>query len=225
MQNQYYQGVIMDNNIFLNNEKIIVLYKAQNVSMKEISAQAETITKSKVAPIYNLDTVAAGVVVFAKDKNSLDALRKAYLDGEFELKFYAVCVGAPKVESDAYSAYVKYDKLDKKIAHIPQLNAGAEQIALTYKTIEKVQNISLVRVDASTTTPEFVRFALADIGAPVFGDAVYGGDTLAKNTNTALVLVDLRFKDFDKDEYLTFRALPPESKPWSYFNINKIFKL
>ena len=215
----------MDNNIFLNNEKIIVLYKPQNVSMKEISAQAETITKSKVVPIYNLDTVAGGVVVFAKDKNSLDTLRKAYLDGEFELKFYAVCVGAPKVESDAYSAYVKYDKLDKKIAHIPQLNAGAEQIALTYKTIEKVQNISLVRVDASTTTPEFVRFALADIGAPVFGDAVYGGDTLAKNTNTALVLVDLRFKDFDKDEYLTFRALPPESKPWSYFNINKIFKL
>lgn len=215
----------MDNNIFLNNEKITVLYKPQNISMEEITAQAVAIANSKVVPIYNLDTVAGGVVVFAKGKNSLEVLRKAYLDGEFEFKFYAVCVGVPEIESDAYSAYVKYDKIDKKIAHIPQLNTGAEQIAFTYKTIEKVQSISLIRVDTSTTTPEYIRFALADIGTPVFGDVVYGGDTLAKNTNTALILVDLRFKDFDKDEYLTFRALPPESKPWSYFNLNKIFKL
>lgn len=215
----------MDNNVFLNNGKIIVLYKPQNMSMEDITAQANVIAGCKVVSVYNLDTVAGGVVVFAKDKESLATLRKAYFDGEFEFKFYAVCVGVPKVESDAYSAYVKYDKIDKKIAHIPQLNAGAEQIAFTYKTIEKVQSISLVRVDTNTTTPEYVRFALSDIGAPIFGDAVYGGDTLAKNTNTALMLVDLRFKDFDKEEYLTFRALPPENKPWSYFNINKIFKL
>lgn len=216
----------MKNLIFKENSDLIVAYKPQNVSTQEFLERLRVYLNEdqNLKPIYELDSVCGGTFVCARNQEKYEKLKEDYEKGKFEFTFYAVTVGTPKIESGSYSAHVIFDKKQNKYIHIPQLNAGAETISLNYSVLEKVQQISLVTVKVNNFIPETIRFALADLGMPIFGDATYGGDTLAKDTNTALILGRLRYSENDEGGE-TFVATPPESKPWTFFDLNKISKL
>ena len=223
MQNKYSKGIVMSD-ILENNDKMLVAYKSQGESMQDFIARVKA-EDEKLAPIYDLDDVAGGIVVFAKDKQTYKTLADFYKNGEFSLEFLAVIVGKPQKERDMYSAYIAYDKVEHKLGHVPMLNAGAEHIALDYVVLSSVQNISLVSVKAREYRRGSVRFMLADLGTPVFGDKVYKGDTLAKNTHTALILHSVGFPDIAGDGHRTFKAMPQEGKPWTYFDIERLVKV
>ena len=141
------------------------------------------------------------------------------------MEFLAVTVGVPKNEKGIYKAFIIYDKKMGKFTHIPQLTTGAVQISFEYNTIETADKISLVKMHSGFYLPETIRFGLADLNSSIFGDEIYEGDTLAKNTNLALILTGLRFKGKKEGEYYSFKAYPPETKPWSYFDIESVLKI
>ncbi|MBQ7977621.1 MAG: hypothetical protein IJ301_03440 [Clostridia bacterium] len=218
----------MKNLIFKEDVDVVVAYKQQNIAMKDFvnSLQEYFNDNQELKPIYDLDLLCGGIVVCARNEQAYNNLKEAYCKNKFEFDFYAVTVGTPKFDSGTYSAHVTFDKKYNKLTHIPQLNAGAEGFGLTYATLERVQQIALVDIKLNTFIPETIRFAMADLGMPIFGDAVYGGDSLAKNTNTAFVLGKVRIVEGEGDEGgQTFVAMPPSSKPWTYFDLTKISKL
>lgn len=216
----------MEERIFLKDENFLVVYKQQNEPMAVCTGLVKNYLGGKnLKPIYELETLACGPVVYALNKKTFDVLSALYKNKEFDFKFYAVTVGQPKQDSGTFSAYVTMDKKENKLIHIPQLNAGVENFGIIFHTLQKIQQIQLVKIEVNEILPETIRFAMADLNMPIFGDKAYNGDILAKNTNTALCLVDIRFKHPFKEEFLSFRAMVPETKPWNYFDLNKIFKL
>ena len=215
----------MEERIFLRDDDILAVFKEQNETMAQLTAKVNEFLGKEAKPIYNLEALAGGVVVYALNEGAYKTLRESYKANEFEFKFYAVTIGQAKQDKGSFSAYYTRDKKSNKLIHIPQLNAGAESFGVNYEVVQKVQQIQIVRVDTNVSTPETVRFAMADLNMPIFGDKLYGGDSLAKNTNTALYLVDARIKHPTKQEYLNFRAMVPDSKPWNYFNLADIFQI
>ena len=215
----------MEERIFLRDKDILVVFKEQNETMAQLTDKVNNFLGQEARSIYNLETLAGGVVIYALNEKSYKALQKSYIENEFEFKFYAVTVGQAKQNKGGYSAYCTKDKKSNKLIHIPQLNAGAESFGINYEILQKVQQIQIVRITANASLPETIRFAMADLNMPIFGDKLYGGDSLAKNTNTALFLVDTRLRHPTKQEYLNFRAMVPENKPWNYFNLADIFQL
>ena len=215
----------MKERIFLQDEDLIVVFKPHNESMSDCNSKVKEYVKKDVRQIYDLETLSSGIVVFALNDKVYELLNKAYKQNEFEFKFYAVTVGNAKNESGTYNAYVTRDKKSGRLIHIPQLNVGAENFGFVYHLLQKIQQIQLVKIEVNQILPETIRFAMSDLNMPIFGDKLYEGDILAKNTNLSLSLVDLRFKHPNQDKYLNFRAMLPETKPWNYFDLNKIFKL
>ncbi len=209
--------------ILENNDKMLVVYKPQGESMQDLIARIKE-NEGKLAPIYELDEVAGGIVVFAKDKKTYATLVNMYKSGEFNLEFLAVTVGNTVKKRDMYSAYIAFDKIEQKLCRVPQLTTGAEHISLNYEVLNVVKNIALVSINVNQYRKGSIRFMLADLGMPVFGDKVYKGDTLAKNTHTALILYSVGFPDLESG-HRTFKALPPESKPWAYFDTDRLIKV
>ncbi len=211
--------------ILSSNSDYVVLNKPINVGMDEcVQFVKKNCGNDFLKPLYNLDKKIRGIVVFAKNEKALDNLETQFENGEMEMSYFCVTVGKPKVEKGFFGAFINKDKQTEKYTFIPQLNLGAESLNFAYFVESSVDKINLVKIDSKELNQEKLRFAMSAEGMPIFGDSTYGGDVLVKNTNLALELSCLRFKNLN-NEYVSFRIEPCNKKPWSYFPKSEIFKL
>lgn len=219
--------------LYLDNH-LAVAVKPQNVSidgaggLKEQTI-AELKKKGQKASYLNninfLDKNAGGLVLFALTSKAYERLLKQIDDGDFLCRFFAVCVGKFEKKNDFMLESVHINK-NGHLENIPQLNKDAFKISGQLKLLETQSSISLMEVLAANKAEEAERFLLYLGKVPVFGDAVFGGDTLAKNTYLALWCVDLKFIHPVTNKKMTFRMFPPvDNKPWSFFNVEKYLRI
>ena len=212
------------NDIFHDSKSFLVAYKPQNISINKYELELkQRFNLSYLKSVYSLDNLAGGVVVLAKTEAAYKMLLTQYNNGEFDFNFYAVVVGDGKQNNGVINTFCARDSKAKRLSRVPQLTQNALHIVFDYEFLDRVQQIALVKLRTNMFFDESVRFSCFDLGSPIFGDAVYGGDSLAKNTNLGLVLGVVRFKSLDSNENLNFVALPNENKPWTYFDVKKWF--
>lgn len=218
----------MKSKIVLFDEDVLVAFKQKNVDFDEFSAQVNTNAQAKrqceLTPLYSVEKQIDGLCIYTQNEKASKNLSQQLLSGEMELNYYAVVVGEQTELKGTYSACVALDKQTGLYAHIPELNYDAINFAFEYEVKEKVDKISLIKIKGAVSDANLIRFALYDMGTPVFGDKDYKGDTLAKDTFMALTLAELRFVQPKDDAERTFIVVP-ESKPWSFFNLDKWFKI
>ena len=147
---------------------------------------------------------------------------KKYVQREIEFTFWCVVVGELKQDRGGYSAYVSVDKQNDKLRRVPQLTHDAQHFDFEYNLVERVKQIALIKIKTNQFLPETIRFALADMGAPIFGDNKYGGDTLAKNTFLSMILAKVRLEYGENGDKMNFITMPNETKPWTYFECEKL---
>lgn len=222
----------MELNILFEDNHLLVAYKPQDVEFLEftelvrgqIAAQKET-QNVYIQPLYALDKCMGGVAVFCLTSKAYDRCLIKFLAQECEFGFYAVCLANERIGTGGYSEYAEY-VTDTTMRRVPELNKNANNISFNYRKIESIKEISLYKVTASIIIRNAIRFGLADLGVPVFGDKDYGGDKLAKDTHVAMCLVDFAIEHPVTKDKLRFRCLPPiTNKPWSYFDIERILKV
>lgn len=229
----------MTNCLHIDNH-IIVAFKEQN-EPQEVLAQKiknELMEQGKKAsflePIYTLCVEAGGIVLFALTSKAKERLLKQIEENEFLLKNFAVCVGTPKFttrfvfseDGELNYQHIHRNTKTKLLEFIPSLNSDAQKVYDPYRVLEDKQKISLVEICGGLKFFDETRFLLKDAKSPVFGDKLYGGDTLAKNTNLALFAVEVRFCHPTTNKNMVFRVFPPtDKKPWSYFNVEKFLRI
>ena len=229
----------MTNCLYADNH-IMVVMKEQNEPQEVLcekikeEMKAENKKTSFFEPMFSLSVGAGGLLLIALSSKAKERLSAQIEQNDFVLKNFAVCVGKPKFttrfmfsdgEEVGYQ-YIHRNKVSKKLEFIPSLNVDAVKVYDPYKVLEDKQQISLVEICGGFNFFDETRLLLSDAKSPVFGDKVYGGDTLAKNTNLALFLVEMRFVHPTTNKNLVFRAYPPtDKKPWSYFNVEKFLRI
>ena len=227
-------------NVLYKDNHILVVYKEQNTLqeklLEEVKKELEKDGQktSFMEPINVLSVEAGGIVVVALSSKAKERLLKQADDGEFSLKHFAVCVGKPKFsarfifseDEEKNFQYLHRNSKTKLLEFIPSLNQDAQKVYDPYKVLEDKDKISLVEIFGGFKFFDEVRFLLKDAGSPVFGDKKYGGDTLAKNTNLALFLVEAKFCHPTTNKNMSFCVFPPiDKKPWSYFNVEKFLRI
>ena len=125
-----------------------------------------------VAPCHRLDRNTTGLVLFAKNEESLCILLDKFKHHEIEKHYHAQVVGIPTKKQVTLTAYLFKDA-KKSLVYISDTpKKGYEKIITSYLVIaeNKKENTSILDVTLHTGRTHQIRSHLAHIGYPILGD-------------------------------------------------------
>ena len=227
----------MEDLIILHEDNhIIVVLKPQNIpSCEDESKDRDMLTIIKdyikvkydkpgnvyLGLVHRLDRPTGGVMVFAKSSKAAARLSEQIKNGDFEKRYFAVVVGAPKEEKATLTHYMKKNAINNMVYICPPTVSGAKFAELEYQLVEKTESLSLVDVRLHTGRSHQIRVQMNAIGTPIYGDMRYGGEKAVKG-NLALWAYYLSFTHPVSKERMVFRVQPPKDlSPWTNFNTDR----
>ena len=120
--------------------------------------------------VHRLDTLTSGVLLAARTAEAWRALRDAFSGRQVDKRYLAVVTGpiADEGEIDL--------PLRHRADHVePALSGGGREALTDFRVLSRTGDASLLEVRIHTGVLHQIRAHLAAIGAPVLGDADYGG--------------------------------------------------
>ena len=166
-----------------------------------------------------LDRNTQGIVIAAKNAESLRVLNSAVKNKDIEKRYLCVCVGRPPKDHDILTAYIFKDS-SKNTVIVSGRKTPENRTAVTeYRVLKTNGKLSLLEINLHTGRTHQIRAHLAYIGCPVLGDGKYGINSLNREYKIkvqALCAYKLRFKDsFGSEglEYLRGKEFV-SGKPW-----------
>ena len=178
--------------VIYEDNNILVVNKPENISVTEDISSTYTLTtlmKEKfdknLEPCHRLDRNTSGLVLFAKNKESLDILLKKFKNKEIEKHYLATVYGIPKKEHAILTDYLFKDSKKSLvyISNIPKKNYL--EIITEYTLVSKniQDNTSVLDINLHTGRTHQIRAHLAYIGLPIIGDGKYGNNEINKKFN------------------------------------------
>ena len=125
---------------------------------------------------HRLDTATSGVIVAARDRQTWARMRRAFSRGEIDKRYLALVAG-PIADQGEIELPLRH-RLSGAVGRVePALpaQAGARRAKSSFRVVARAADYALVEVRIHTGVLHQVRAHLAAIGAPVVGDALYGG--------------------------------------------------
>ena len=121
-----------------------------------------------------IDRNTGGIVITAKNAESLRILNEKIRDRELDKRYLCVTLGKPNPPQGTISCFLLKDEKKNQVAvyHKPVPNG---KTAIThYKTLKTSGELSLVEVQLETGRTHQIRASFADRGTPLLGDGKYG---------------------------------------------------
>jgi 23S rRNA pseudouridine1911/1915/1917 synthase len=146
---------------------------------------------------HRLDVETSGAIVAARSAQAFRALRASFTGRAVEKRYLALVGGAPGEGGEIEIPIAHHPKNPRKMIACA-LPEDADRLkarpALTrYRVIERLGDCALVEVEIPTGVMHQIRVHLSAIGAPVAGDALYGGAPVAGLTRQFLHAARLAF--------------------------------
>ncbi len=174
---------------------------------------------SKIRPgiVHRLDKETTGVMIVAKNKESLMFLSNEIQKRKVEKKYLAVCLdNFPNKRGEVVSNIVRHPKNRKKMtSHSGEKGKEAKTLYKVQKTYKyDNQNTSLVEFHILTGRTHQIRVHAKSLNSPVIGDRIYNTKpsiSLSKklNTNRALLHSHLLKIRLPNKKEMTFEAKMP----------------
>jgi len=127
-----------------------------------------------------VDRNTSGIVIAAKNAQSLRIINDKLKIREIERYYLAVVHGSPKQKSRRLDGYIFKDSVKNKVYVSKDSRPGTTSASMEYKVIATTGNLSLLECRLITGRTHQIRAQLADIGYPLLGDGKYGSERLNK---------------------------------------------
>ena len=176
--------------VIFEDDNIIVFNKPQNlevtgnISLTSYAHKKYSDLSFLPMPCHRLDRNTCGLVLYAKNKLSLDILQEKFRLHEIEKHYYAWVHSIPKDKKKKLIAYLFKDR-KKSTVYISDIPLKGYQKIITNYTVvkEKNDNTCILDVDIETGKTHQIRAHLAHIGLPIIGDGKYGLNEINKKFN------------------------------------------
>jgi 23S rRNA pseudouridine1911/1915/1917 synthase len=125
-----------------------------------------------VTLVHRLDRETSGVTVFARSARAATALAEAFRSGAAEKTYLALTARAPEPTHGRLAAALGKDPARPGTRRV---DPAGEAAATAYRTLAAGAAAALVEASPETGRTHQIRVHLAHLGAPLLGDARYGG--------------------------------------------------
>lgn len=184
------ENIKMKFDIIYEDENILVIDKPSNIEVEGENSITEIIHNKfekcefKPMPCHRLDRNTRGLLIFAKNEESLKILLEKFKKHEIEKHYLALVYGHPIKKSERLEAYLFKDNKKAQVYISDSFKKGYQKIITTYTVLEKRRdNASLLDVEIETGKTHQIRAHLAHRGYQIIGDGKYGKNEINKKFN------------------------------------------
>lgn len=172
-----------------------------------------------------IDRNTEGLVICAKNAESLRILNQKIKDREIKKKYLCISIGKFEKNSGELTGYLLKDESKNTVKVYDKSVPGSKKAVTRYRVIKRSGELALLEIDLITGRTHQIRAQLAHAGHPLLGDGKYGTNEINRKYSVktqALCAHSLKF-DFTTDsgtlEYLNGREIKSK-EPWF---VNKFF--
>jgi len=184
-------------------------------------------TENRPGLVHRIDKNTSGILVIAKNDNSMLKLSKKFEERDLNRLYIALVWGDLKNESDTITGHIGRSLKNRKIMSVfPDGEYGKNAIT-NYRVVERFGYVTMVECKLETGRTHQIRAHFKHIGHPLFNDPEYGGDAILKGTTftkykqfiqncfkicprQALHAKSLEFKHPTTDKLVSFESDLPE---------------
>ena len=208
--------------IYKDNDIILVVKPARVLSTDEEGGVPSLVREAlgdpaaDVRTVHRLDRVVSGLMLLARSAESAAELGRQIENRTFRKEYLAVVHGETE-KSGTMTDLLYRDKARKMTFVAAAPDKGVQEARLSYKTLDRQDGMSLVKIDLHTGRTHQIRVQFSSRGFPLVGERKYaeGED----ECELALWSYSLSFEHPKTGEHMDFCLTPPAEYPWSKFNI------
>ncbi len=159
----------MQPKIIYEDENVLVIDKPAGINSDDFERRA-----------HRLDKDTSGILLIAKNNETLDFLQKQFKAGKVVKKYLALVVGRIKVEEEKIETLIGRSPKDRKKqkVYLPQepeaKKEGLRKAITKYKVLKRLDNYTFIEVEPQSGRKHQIRVHLAFLGHPIAGDKIYG---------------------------------------------------
>ena len=174
-------------NIVYEDDNILIVNKPANIEVTGDNSLTSILEKKYtfIKPCHRIDRNTLGIVLFAKNQNSLNILLEKFKNKEIEKHYITQVYGIPKNKSERLTAYLFKDNKKSLVYISDTFKTGYLKIITSYNLLSSnnENNTSILDINLETGRTHQIRAHLAHIGLPIIGDGKYGINKINKQFN------------------------------------------
>ena len=152
--------------------------------------------------VHRIDKNTSGLLVIAKNSDTLTHLSNQFSDHSIERKYIALVWGVLKDDHGTINGNIGRNKKNRKIMDVFEDEEIGKHSVTHYKVLERFAYVTMIECQLETGRTHQIRVHMKYIGHPLFNDNEYGGDKILKGT---------RFSKYTQFIKNCFKLLPRQA--------------